>query len=163
LVEVPGNPLGDHTRGQGKEGQKSGDREAATRLLDALLRECLLIFRSVCHGEAGAIDNGDAVPTPQIPLKDAVLGIPDQVLMNGLQPVNGELGPGDTIGSGIIGRDRFVVRGAKSDGLTDGVATGGTGLSDLPKEGPKDKVKGPAAGSGEGLFILLGEAVSGDP
>jgi hypothetical protein len=83
--------------------------------------------------------------------------------MDGLQPIHGQFAPGDAIGCGVIGRDGFVVQGAKGYGLTDSVATGGAGLGDLPNKGPKDKVKRPSARTGEVLFILLRETVRGNP
>jgi hypothetical protein len=77
LVEISNHPLGDHARGQAEEAQEFGNREAATWLLDALLREYPLIVGSVRHGEAGSINNTDGVSTPQIPLEDTLLCVPD--------------------------------------------------------------------------------------
>jgi hypothetical protein len=42
-------------------------------------------------------------------------------------------------------------------------AAGGASLGDLPEEGPEDQAEVPAAVAGVGSFILLGQAVVGDP
>ena len=108
-VIVAGAPSGDQPGTKTEESQELGDGKAATGLLNALLREHFLIGRGVGHGETGAIDDADPVPTPEVSLQDAGLGILDQVAVNGFQAVDGQFGPGRTIRAGFIGRDGLIL------------------------------------------------------
>ncbi len=47
--------------------------------------------------------------------------------------------------------------------MADGLAAGGTGLGDLPKEGPEGESESPPAASGVGALVAWSEEVVGDP
>ena len=107
--------------------------------MNLLLRVSFLILLRIGHGEASAIDSDNAVPTPEIGLKDASLAIVEEIVMNRVEAIEGQLGASHAIGTGFIRRRRLILRKAKCSGLTDGVAASATRTSGLPKEGPEGK------------------------
>lgn len=163
LIPVTDDPGSDHARSQAKEGQKPGDWESAAGLLHVLLRVDFLILRRIGHGEASAIDGGDTQTAPKVALRDSLLGALEQSIVDGIEPIEGQLSSGTTIRAGFVCRDGFVLGRAESDRLADGVAAGGTGLGGLPEEGPEGELKGPETVSREGAVILLGESECWDP
>lgn len=163
LVIAAGQPGDDHPRAQAEEGQEPGDGEAASGFLDTRLRIEGSILRRIGHGEAGAIHGGHVMAAPKVALRDGLSAIPEQILVNRFQAIQGKLGSSHAIGASLIGRKALLLRQAQGAGLAHGVPAGGTSLGALPQEGPESQSQGPGADPREIALVLLGETVAWNP
>ena len=76
-------------------------RKAAAGLLTLALWPAGLISRSIGHREAGAIDGLDVAAVPELLKGDAALQPVHQMGLDLLQDIEGDFGPGLTVGTGV--------------------------------------------------------------
>src|SRR5438132_6085407 len=151
---MAGDPSGEQAGGQTEEGHQADDGKTTSPLLDRLLRESFLIFRSVLRGGGRAIDSQDAVATPAVVLGDNFFGVIDHGVVNLLQDFQGDVAAALAVGTALVGRDRACSQSANALRLANGFAAGTARLSHLPEEGPKDQAQIPAPIAGVRLFFL---------
>jgi hypothetical protein len=105
----------------------------------------------------------NAAGTPKVFGRDGRVGFGDQSVVDLLQALQRQAGPGLAVGTIRVGRWTAALKAAQGLGLADGLTAGGAGLGDLPKERPEGQAEVPTPVAGVGAFILLGQAPGEDP
>lgn len=83
--------------------------------------------------------------------------------MDGIEDLEGDRGARLAVCAIVGGRKWAAGDATQGGGLADGLAAGGSSLSNLPQKGPEGESKGPATATGMWAIVALGEKVKGNP
>jgi len=133
----------------GKKAEKTDELErgkTTARLLTLTLRPASLVLRSIRHGDASSIDHPDTSAMPKLFEGDVVLEAFDDVGINIVDDIEGNLGASLTISARIRTRGKVLFPGKlsarKGHDLANGFPTGTLRSLNLIEKAPEDDIEG---------------------
>jgi len=130
-------PVKQGAAGQAEAADEFGNGEATAFFLVGGLRESLLIGLGIRHRDAGAIDDFDMAPAPELLALNPALRLIGGVPMNVEQGVIGQAGSGIAIGGGAGTGSGLTAGDIPGLDLSDGLTAGAVGGEHLGEEGPE--------------------------